>query len=118
MGFFGLRKKERVIDLGVRYRKQQEQVAAMKEEMEQTSSDQSVSSEGMSFLANLANSASSSQKDTGAYAELGGSVDERKRKLAKRLMELTDRLENLSNEIYHLQQRIEVLERKAGVGSY
>ena len=38
--------------------------------------------------------------------------EEKKKKLAKRIVDLIDEVENLSNQIYHLQQRIEVLERK------
>ena len=41
--------------------------------------------------------------------------EEKKKKLAKRIVDLTDEVENLSNQIYHLQQRIEVLERKLNV---
>ncbi len=40
---------------------------------------------------------------------------ERKKRLAKRLIDMTTKIEYLSNPIYHLQQRIEVLERKAGI---
>ena len=42
-------------------------------------------------------------------------IEERKKKLAKRLMDITNKMESLSNQIYHLEQRIELLERKAGV---
>ena len=42
--------------------------------------------------------------------------EEKKKKLAKRLLDITTKLEELSNQIYHIQQRLEVLERKAGVG--
>jgi peptidoglycan hydrolase CwlO-like protein len=42
------------------------------------------------------------------------SSEEKKKKLAKRIYELTDRIEDLSNQIYHLQQRIELLEKKMG----
>ena len=38
--------------------------------------------------------------------------EEKRKKLAKRLMDITDRLEEVSNQIYHLQQRVEVLEKK------
>lgn len=42
------------------------------------------------------------------------SSEEKKKKLAKRIYELTDRIEDLSNQIYHLQQRIELVEKKMG----
>ena len=37
---------------------------------------------------------------------------EKKTKLAKRLMDMTDKIEDLSNQIYHLQQRMELIEKK------
>lgn len=40
------------------------------------------------------------------------SAEEKRRRLAKRLLDITSRLEDLSNQIYHLQQRVEFLERK------
>ena len=41
--------------------------------------------------------------------------EEKKKKLAKRIVDLIDDVENLSNQIYHLQQRIEVLEKKLDI---
>jgi len=43
---------------------------------------------------------------------------EKRKRLAKRLTDMTDKMEDLSNQIYLLQQRIEVLERKTGTGRY
>ena len=43
------------------------------------------------------------------------SPEEKKKKLAKRISGLTDNIENLSNQIYHLQQRIELLEKKLNI---
>ena len=37
---------------------------------------------------------------------------EKKTKLAKRLMDMTDKIEDLSNQLYHLQQRMELIEKK------
>ena len=45
-----------------------------------------------------------------------GSPEDRKRRLMKRLINISEKLEDLSTQIYHLQQRIEVLEKKTGVG--
>lgn len=42
--------------------------------------------------------------------------EERRRRLAKRLADMTKQIEDLSNETYHLRQRIEVLEKKNSVG--
>ncbi len=43
------------------------------------------------------------------------STDEKKKKLAKRIADMADKIEDLSTQIYHLQQRIEVLEKKTQV---
>lgn len=44
--------------------------------------------------------------------------DEKRRKLAKRLSDMTTKIEDLSNQIYHLQQRLEVVERKLDVNRF
>jgi len=44
------------------------------------------------------------------------SPEDRKRMLIKRLVEMTDKIDEISTQIYHLQQRIEVLEKKTGIG--
>ena len=44
------------------------------------------------------------------------SPHEKRRKLAKRLGDMTNRIEDLSNQIYHLQQRVELLEKKNSSG--
>ena len=59
-------------------------------------------------------SSGSDREDNDSYS----SGDEKRKKLAKRLMGMTDRIEDLNNQIYHLQQRLEVLERKSGVRSF
>lgn len=41
------------------------------------------------------------------------SSDERRKKLARRLMDMTSKIEDMENTIYKLNQRIEVLERKS-----
>jgi CII-binding regulator of phage lambda lysogenization HflD len=40
---------------------------------------------------------------------------DKKQKLIKRLVEIETKLENMSNQIYHIQQRIELLEKKTGI---
>jgi hypothetical protein len=39
-------------------------------------------------------------------------AEERKRKFAKRLMEMFERVELISTQLHHLTQRVEVLEKK------
>ncbi|MFH1311060.1 MAG: hypothetical protein ABIH65_01505 [Nanoarchaeota archaeon] len=92
MGLFGFGKKDNVLDLAERYKKQKE-----REEAEQSSS--SVSSDA----------------EVDETIDVSDSSHERRRKLAKRILDITTRLDDLSNQIYHIQQRIEVLERKLNV---
>jgi len=106
MGLFGKGKKERVVDLTPGYKRQQEKSA-------QASSDTSQkSSSNFGFLGNLASSQNSSTNETNSgYVNMSESED-KKKKLGKMLMDLTKRIEDLSNQIYHLKQRIELLEKK------
>jgi hypothetical protein len=58
-----------------------------------------------------------SQEETPVLTQTNSSTNdletqEKRKKLAKRLMDITDKLEDLSNQIYHLQQRIELIEQK------
>ena len=43
---------------------------------------------------------------------------EKKKRLAKRLTEMIDKIDNLSNEVYHLTQRIDLLEKKSGIKKF
>ena len=111
MGWF--KKKDDVVDLGERYRKQQERLGARKEEVEEPK-------EGMSFLSGLVNAAQkqnaeNSQSESMEYADLGVGIDDRKQRLSKRIIAMTNKMEELSNQIYHLQQRIELIERKMNI---
>ena len=44
--------------------------------------------------------------------------EENRKKLVKRLLDITNKLDEISTQIYHLQQRVELLERKKGVEEY
>lgn len=112
MRLFGFGKKKEILDLTEKYKKQQEKIQSDKEEAD----SQSSSGGAFSFLSNLASSSSPEAKSED-YLDISG-AEEKRKKLAKRLIDMTAKLEDLSNQIYHLQQRIEVLERKMGVGSY
>ena len=101
MGFFGFGRKDRVIDLSQGYGKKSE---VKKED----------SSDSFNFLSNLTSSSSSAGSDAG---EFSGSTEENRKKLAKRLLDITNKLDEISTQIYHLQQRVELLERKTGVRS-
>jgi len=105
MKFFKFGKKGKVLDLTERYKKQQAK-AQVKDSVSVSQSQEVPSQNALGFLGNFAqvgSAQSNSQEDSG---------DERKRKLAKRFMEMTNKMEDLSNQIYHLQQRVEVLEKK------
>ena len=43
------------------------------------------------------------------------SPEDRKKKFIKRIAELTDTVEELTNQVYHLQQRTELLEKKLNI---
>ena len=106
MGLFGFGKKDKVLDLTEGYKRQ----VAKAEQMRQAQKDSSASSDagGFSFFDSPAATGSSDDFDS-------SDPEERKKKLAKRIMEMTERLEDVSNQIYHLQQRVEVLERKLDI---
>ena len=115
MGFFKFGKKKEILDLTERYKRQQEKREQMQTD---TQEEGSSSGEAFSFLGNLAGSGSSeSATESSDYVDVSG-IGEKRKKLAKRLLDITSKLEELSNQIYHLQQRMELIERKMGVGSY
>lgn len=90
MGLFGFGKKSSdVLDLAERYRQQKER--------ESSASDEEISGNSESDIIDLSQ------------------PQEKKKKLAKRILDMTNKIEGLSSQIYLLQQRIEVLERKNDV---
>ena len=113
MGFFKRRNKE-FLDLTEKYKRNQEKAVEMQSDSTSSTTD---SSGAFGFLGDMASASSSGSDATESYTPLGN-VEERRRQLSKRLLDMTEKIEDLSNQIYHLQQRIEVLERKSGVGGY
>jgi len=111
------RRRDKVIDLTEKYRKQQERVG--QDEGESSKSSQS-SEQPASIFPFFTPASSSSETDSEPedkeYLDISAGVNDKRKKLAKRLMDMTEKIEDLSNQIYHLQQRIEVLERKSGSG--
>lgn len=104
MGLFGFGKKDRVLDLTGRYKMQ---VAAA----EHAKKEQSDSSP-FAFFDSPGTTGSSADSD---MVELSETAEEKKRRLARRIADMTEKMEDLGNQIYHLQQRLEVLERKNDV---
>ncbi len=125
MGWFG--RKREVVDLGARYKRQQEQLKNMQKEMtavKQPETFASAAENSFSFLGSMAGVGSSNPSPTSSvssndYLDVSSDVEEKRRRLTKRIMDMTEKIEELSNQIYHLQQRVEVLEKKSGVsGGY
>ena len=126
MGFLGFGKKKEVVDLGERYNRQQKRLAELKEGMLNSDEPTNLqkeypreekSSGGMFGFFNADSSSASETPTVYADSSSDDSTDKRK-KLSKYLASITDKLEDLSNQIYHLQQRVELLERKAGVKGF
>jgi len=120
MGLF--KKKRKVIDLTDRLRRQQEKLDAMREDIEQSRTPEPAAQKeptGGSFFSFLGNSSSRSSNETKTtdYSSSEDSED-KKKKLAKRLSDITTRLEDLSNSIYKIEQRLELIERKMNLGRY
>ena len=124
MGLF--KKKKKVLDL-TRYKERFSKEEPQEEEIKdltQNSNSQTASTNpattGSSggFFGNFfgfGGSSSSAESAPQTAAESSTSdLDERRQKLVKRLTYMTDKLEELSNQIYKLQQRVELLERKSG----
>jgi uncharacterized protein YhaN len=45
-------------------------------------------------------------------------VEEKKKNLAKRISDMIEKMDGLSTKIYHLEQRIEVLEKRTRVNNF
>jgi hypothetical protein len=119
MGWLGFGKKDDVVDLTETMLRRQARTEEIPLDTSESSySEENPVSEGLGFLGNIANAAteSSSSSSEGSYVEMGGDVSDKRKRLSKRLMDITEKMEDLSNQIYHLQQRLEVIERKVGVG--
>lgn len=102
MGFLGFGKKDRIVDLGERYRKKEE---ASKPE----------SSDSFKILENSQSDITAEPSGSNGDSEFSGSPEENRKKLAKRLLDIGKKLDEISTQIYHIQQRVELLERKTGV---
>ncbi len=110
MRFFG-RRKGRVLDLTENYR-------GRDFEAEEDSSPSDENAGDLGFFGAIANTASQNSQDSSDYVDVSAGADEKRRKLAKRLMDMTEKIEDLANQIYHLQQRIEVVEKRLNVNRF
>ena len=119
MGLF--KKKDRVIDLTKKYKQDQERIKRITESSENSEASPLGGGFGIFGNANPSSTVNSnSDSPSSGYVDFssGSEGDDKKKKLAKRLMGMTDKLEDISNQIYHLQQRLEVVERKLNIGGY
>lgn len=101
------KKKDKVVDW--RYKRADIRQPAVRQISSSSNDD---SQNNLGYLGEMMGAAQPSNSDSDDYNS--SDSGEKKKKLAKRIFEMTDRIEDLSNQIYHLQQRIEVLERKTG----
>jgi hypothetical protein len=121
MGIFG-GKKNKVVDFSENYHAARKFAQRSQQSSQSTSSD---SYPDMGFLGSVgSSSASNATTDNFAWdnepsqpssGETVGDYSEKKQKLAKRLLDMTNKIEDLSNQIYHLMQRVELLEKKSKV---
>lgn len=111
MGIFGGR-KDRVVDLSENYHAARK-FAQRNAQRPEAKKDDTVD---MGFLGNIGGSSSTTDNfswdNEPAPQVQEENYPERKQKLAKRLLDMTNKIEDLSNQIYHLTQRLEVLEKK------
>lgn len=108
MGLFG---KKKILDLSGGYSSSAKRRAKQSSKQEDSS---------LGFLGNLAGSNSDNSSgsdiswdnDSQSNQATVGEYQEKKQKLANRLLDMTNKIEDLSNQVYHLKQRIELLEKK------
>ncbi|MDO8467576.1 MAG: hypothetical protein Q7S56_01345 [Nanoarchaeota archaeon] len=124
MGLFGIGKKKEVIDLSEQYHRHQQRLSSMRSDIKENKAAQAPSSQenlvmGGFFggMSNVGNSNSISEENNNLNNE-PESAEEKRKRLAKRLTDMTDKIEEISNQVYHIQQRIEVLEKKIRVGRF
>jgi hypothetical protein len=113
MRFFR-KKEDNVVDLTERYKRLQEK----KQENQNVQENSKSCASPFGFFGAIAQTASENNSQSSEYLTISDNSEEKKRKLGKRLIDMTNKLEEISNQIYHLQQRVELLERKAGVGGF
>lgn len=92
MGLFNFRKKGKIIDLSKKFN----------EEIKTAKNRES-----------LAESSEAKEESTNIDY-----IGKKRKKLAKRIANLIEKLDDLSNKIFHLGQRVEVLEKKLRVNNF
>lgn len=125
MYFMGLFRKDKVIDLSEKYRRYD------KTRLKRQLKTDGVNPEPVSVPVMPAPQPTQQNENSGGgllgFFNFGGSntnqnssnsgdeeetSDDKKKKLVKRLMDITEKLEELSNQIYRMEHRIEFIERR------
>ena len=134
----GLFRRNKIVDYTENYHYQRKKANAnMKDNLSENSDTSSASSSKTQesslggFFNFFGGSSSSSQSTSNISDNLSTSdnsglsssteildAEEKRRRLALRLKNMTDRIEDLSNQLYQLQQRMEVVEKKINLGRY
>lgn len=110
MKFSPFKKRNRFVDLSKNYQKKAEET-----KKEQPKQDMpffvfnSETNQEKSF---------SDEKEINFFNETNETPYEKRKRFAKRLANMTEKIEDLSNQIYHLEQRIEVLEKQKAKSIY
>ncbi len=119
MGIFGAKKRNEVFDLSRDYH-QTHRTPKVSKDLDLTKKEEApVEAQTSSFPFFFGGANNSTTETTDSSIEVSeDSSDEKRKKLAKRLVDMTNRIEDLDNKLYHLQQRIEVLEKKDTTSNY
>ena len=105
MAFFG-KKKDKVVDWSGGYHSSRRAPPKSSSSRPETVGD-------LAFLGNMSESSVSTSDNVSWDNEAPTQeYGDKKNKLAKRLFDMTEKIEDLSNQIYHLKQRVELLEKK------
>ncbi|MEK6913463.1 MAG: hypothetical protein AABW47_02215 [Nanoarchaeota archaeon] len=118
MGLFG-KKKEKVVDWSEGYKPSSEK-SIQTSSSRLKSKPETVGDLGfLGSFSNINSNSSNSSSDVSWDNDAPQQVDysEKKQKVAKRLLDMTNKMEDLSNQIYHLTQRVELLEKKLRITS-
>lgn len=107
MGLFGFGRKDEVVDLAEKYKRQKEMQAV-------------AANDGVDAVMNNTGSATQSHVVSSPSTQIFNSTDsalDKRRKLAKRILDMANKIDDMGNKIFLLQQRIELLEKKLGTGA-
>lgn len=116
MGIFGFGKKEKFVDLREYGKDEEEKISELKKEFLNEKTE--TPAESLPFFGMFGAPTSVAPLQPSTNSSISEDGEEKKRRFAKRLTDMTEKIEDLSNQVYHLQQRIEVLERKNNVNEF